>query len=51
MDISREKIQKEAGTEIFERGEKIYKKDRVKLKDISLDKLEAQVDTRATYHV
>lgn len=51
MDLSRKRILQEAGKEIFERGNRIYKQDRVKLKDINLDKFEAQVDTRASYHV
>ncbi|MDZ7725016.1 MAG: hypothetical protein U5R06_19935 [candidate division KSB1 bacterium] len=51
MDLTRDRILKEAGSEIFARGEKLFSQDRVKLKDITLDKFDAQVDTRASYHV
>lgn len=51
MKLTRERIRREAGSDIFRRGEKYYKNKRVTLINIEVDKIEAEVAGTTPYRV
>ncbi len=51
MKLTKERIRHEAGSDIYRRGERYYKKKLVKLISIELDRLEAEVEGTIPYRV
>ncbi len=51
MKLSTDRIRREAGSDIYRRGEKYYKNKSVKIINIELDKLEAEVEGAMPYRV